>query len=120
MQNKQSTNKTVNRYIVFTMYLVIIILVNIFSINFPLKLDLTQNKVFTLSEATKEALAQLTEPLIVKGFFSQNLAPPENMVEQEVRDILDEFAGYAPDLLNFTLYKMGNVIRCEGVFGIYN
>jgi ABC-type uncharacterized transport system involved in gliding motility auxiliary subunit len=59
------------------------------------KLDLTQEKLYTLSEGTKQILTTLKEPLHLKFFFSETVAanyPPLRLYAQRVRDLLREIA----------------------------
>jgi ABC-2 type transport system permease protein len=109
MKKEDSKMKTINlnQYSIFGLYLLVVILLNVFSINFFFRMDLTKDRIFTLSEASKDAVMQLEDPLTIKAFFSQNLAPPYNQVEQQVKDLLEEYALIAPDDINFSFYKMG-------------
>ena len=62
------------------------------------RLDLTQNRLFTLSEGTGNILAQLEEPVVLKFYYSQSLAgeaPQIRIFAQRVRDMLEEMAARA-------------------------
>ncbi len=56
-------------YIKFILYMAVIVLVNIAGLNLFFRADLTGNKIFSLSEASKKAAATLSEPLSIKVFF---------------------------------------------------
>lgn len=57
------------------------------------RLDLTENELFTLSQGTKDILAQIDEPISLTFYYSQSLAgsvPAMRLYAQRVRDMLDE------------------------------
>ena len=53
----------------------ILLLVNFISSDYFVRIDLTENKRFTLSQATEDILEDLLEPVTVKAYFSENLPP---------------------------------------------
>lgn len=57
------------------------------------QVDLTQNKLFTLSQGTENVLAKIDEPITLKFFFSERLAneyPQIRTYANRVRDLLQE------------------------------
>ena len=59
------------------------------------RLDLTADRLFTLSPGTRNILASLKEPITLKLFFSEELAgkaPPLRLYGQRVRELLEEYA----------------------------
>ena len=54
--------------------------------------DLTQGSIYSLSEATKGYLAQLREPLLIRGYFSAQTHPLLAPLVPQVRDLLQEYA----------------------------
>lgn len=74
--------------------------VNIFSntVFKSMQIDLTQDRLFTLSEGTKRVLASLDEPVDIRLFFSRALGErsPENARHHNrVRELLLQYAGIA-------------------------
>ncbi len=57
---------------------------------FPLRVDLSEGRVYSLSTGTKKLLGSLDDNLIVRLVFSPNLPPPYNLNEKYIRDILSE------------------------------
>jgi gliding-associated putative ABC transporter substrate-binding component GldG len=55
------------------------------------RLDMTRDKQFTLSDASKSVLDGLTEPLTVRAYFTADLPPPYGSNARYVRDLLDEY-----------------------------
>lgn len=59
------------------------------------RLDLTEGRLYTLSEGTKKVLASLDEPITLRFFFSSGLAdaaPDLRSYGSRVRDLLEEYA----------------------------
>jgi ABC-type uncharacterized transport system involved in gliding motility auxiliary subunit len=59
------------------------------------RLDLTEGKLYTLSDATRSILNNLDEPLTVRFFFSQSLAadlPTINQYARRVQELLETYA----------------------------
>ncbi|MES1991512.1 MAG: Gldg family protein [Pseudomonadota bacterium] len=57
------------------------------------QIDLTDNKLFTLSQGTENVLAKIDEPVTLKFFFSESLAneyPQIRIYAGRVRDLLQE------------------------------
>ena len=54
--------------------------------------DITQDKIYTLSPASKQLVANLPDRLTVKAFISSDLQPPFAQTAQYLRDLLDEYA----------------------------
>ena len=57
-------------------YAAVLILVNSAASTLFFRVDLTQNRVHSLSKASIEAVSSLEEPLTIKAFLSENLPPP--------------------------------------------
>jgi len=67
-----------------------LILLNIVSNEIFGRLDLTENRVYTLSSVTKEILRELEEPLTIKAYFTKDLPAPYNNISRYVEDQLAE------------------------------
>jgi len=80
------------KYIKLLLYILVVVLVNLAGLTVFKRIDLTQNKVYSLSEVSKKVVATLSEPLTVKVFFTKDLPPPHNNTEQYLRDLLNEYA----------------------------
>ncbi len=76
----------------FLLSLVAVVLVNAVAATLYFRVDLTKNKIYTLSAASKKVVASLSEPLTVKVFFTTDLPAPYNGVERYIRDLLAEYA----------------------------
>ena len=59
------------------------------------RLDLTENRVFTLSQGTKSTIAKLQEPITLKFFYSKKVAADYAQIQayaSRVRDLLHNYA----------------------------
>jgi gliding-associated putative ABC transporter substrate-binding component GldG len=92
------------RKISFSTILVIAILlmVNLLGDQFFFRLDLTEDKQYTLSKATKDILKSLEDPITVTAYFSENL--PSN-VSQAKNDVLDYLTEYSRISNHNLVYK---------------
>ncbi|MCG8620150.1 MAG: GldG family protein, partial [Desulfobacterales bacterium] len=93
-------------YIKFILYLAVIVLVNVAGLTLFFRADLTESRMYSLSEASKQAVATLSEPLNIKVFFSKNLPAPHNNTERYLRDLLAEYSAQAGKYFNFTFYNV--------------
>ncbi|MGA1796838.1 MAG: GldG family protein [bacterium] len=59
------------------------------------RLDLTENRVYSLSKATKNLLKGLDDVVSIQAYFSKDLPPQLVELRRDVRDILDEYGAYA-------------------------
>ena len=71
----------------------ILILLNVLAAYFPSpRIDLTQNGLFSLAEGSERLVSSLDDRLEVTAYFTENLPPPFNATERQVRDLLSEYA----------------------------
>ncbi len=101
------TERSAN-YLKFIIYLVVVILINIAGYTLFFRIDLTSNRVYSLSDASKKVVSNLSEPLTVNVFFTKNLPAPYNGVEKYLRDLLEEYAVYANSYFNYRFYSMSS------------
>lgn len=57
-----------------------------------LRSDLTQGQLYSLSEPSEALLAQLEEPLLIRGYFSERSHPLLAPLVPQLRDLLREYA----------------------------
>jgi ABC-2 type transport system permease protein len=56
-----------------------------------LRLDLTQQKEYTLSQTSKDLLSNLPEPLLIRAYISDKTHPLLKPLEPQIRDMLREY-----------------------------
>ena len=93
------------RYGKVLLYVIVVVLINLVGVNLFTRVDLTANRVYSLSSVSKEVVATLSEPLTFKVFFSANLPAPYNGVERYVHDLLQEYALAGNNYFNYQFYN---------------
>ncbi len=73
----------------------ILVLINIISINIFYRIDLTGNKIYTLSSASKKLVNNLDDKLVVKAYFTDNLPSPYNNTRRYLKETLDDYKNYS-------------------------
>src|ERR1700730_5627979 len=78
--------------------LVLIVGINLLGGLFKFRSDLTENKLYTLSNGTKKILNKLDTDVVIRFYFSKDNASvpvPLRTYAQEVQDLLDEYQQYS-------------------------
>ncbi|MGD8284281.1 MAG: GldG family protein, partial [Desulfobacterales bacterium] len=101
-----SEKQRFGKYIKFIVYLIVIVLVNIAGITLFFRIDLTANKVYSISDASKKVVSTLSEPLTINVFFTKDLPAPHNNTERYLHDLLEEYAIYANKFFNYRFYDV--------------
>lgn len=73
----------------------IVIIVNIISDQLFFRLDLTADKSYTLSKATKNILRSLEEPVTVTAYFTEDVPPQLLQARKDFKDMLIEYSTIA-------------------------
>lgn len=71
------------------------------------RIDLTQDKLYTLSEGTRSILDKIDEPVTLRFYFSDRLAreiPAIGIYAQRVRDMLQEYAALSDGNVRLEVY----------------
>lgn len=69
-----------------------LVLVNLIGKQFYKRFDLTQDKRYTLSEATEDIIDQADSPIVVDVFLKGDFPPEFRRLQFETRQLLEEFA----------------------------
>jgi ABC-2 type transport system permease protein len=94
------------KYLKLCIYLVIIVLVNVAGMTLFFRADLTENKIYSISEASKHVVSTLSEPLTIDVFFTKDLPAPYNNTERYLHDLLEEYAIHANKYFNYRFYDV--------------
>ncbi|MBF0469540.1 MAG: GldG family protein, partial [Desulfamplus sp.] len=105
---KGSASKFSNRgiWFKFLIYTVVVVLVNIVGVTLFFRVDLTSNKIYSISKASNRVVSTLSEPLTIKVFFTKNLPAPHNNTERYLHDLLEEYASKSGKLFNYRFYDV--------------
>jgi ABC-2 type transport system permease protein len=82
----------------FSLVLIGLVLLNVFGSYFFKRFDLTQDKRYTLSTSAKNTVATVNAPIIIDVFLKGNFPPEFNRLQSEVKQLLDEFKAYNPNI----------------------
>ena len=55
------------------------------------RVDLTEGKIYSLSDSTRGYLSQLQEPLLIRGYFSSKSHPLLEPLTPQIKDLLQEY-----------------------------
>lgn len=92
-----------NSALQLALVLVIVGLANLLGMKHFARLDLTRDRVHTLSQAGRAIMVGLEKPLTVKVFFTKGLEAPYNNHEQIVVDKLDELRAWSRGRMELTV-----------------
>lgn len=89
----------------FTTYVIllaaILIIFNLVSRNLFLRLDLTENKIYSLSESSKNVIEKLQDRMLAKVFFSRDLPGQLANSRRYLQDLLEEYEAYSKGKFHF-------------------
>lgn len=91
------TKKTLWTYI--ALVIGVIVLVNILADSLTLRFDLTEDKRYSLSEATKSILENLNEPVTITAYFSEGLPPDIAKTKKRFKELLIEYGKRSDGML---------------------
>ena len=91
----QQISRSAYRIVMLVLLAVLFLAVNLFSniVFRSARIDLTENRLYTLSEGTGEVVGQIEEPITLRFFYSERLAndyPRIRTYATHVRDLLEE------------------------------
>lgn len=69
----------------------IVLIINFLSNELHVRLDLTDDRQYTLSKATRDILDNLEEPVTIKAYFSQDMPPHIQQTRNDFQDLLVEY-----------------------------
>lgn len=78
----------------------IVVATNIFGSHLQARLDMTEEKIFTLSDGTKNELKQLKDVVTINVYASKELPPQIQPVLDEAKDILNDYQALGGSNLN--------------------
>lgn len=94
------------KYIKFFTYMTVIVLINAVGITLFARIDLTENKIYSISKASQKVVSTLSEPLTINVFFTKKLPAPYNNTERYLHDLLEEYSIYANQYFNYRFYDV--------------
>lgn len=78
--------------------LVIIIFLNVIGYFFFARIDLTQEKRYTLSESSKKLMSNLEDIVFIRCYLEGYIPSEYKKLRNETKEMLDQFRAYNPDI----------------------
>jgi len=91
---KKVTSGT-NYFIVAVLALGILAVINAFSYRHFFRMDLTENKQYTIADSTRKALTELDDIVNIQVYLSKKLPPYLVTITDQVKDMLTEYRIYS-------------------------
>ncbi len=98
-----------------------IVIANLIALNINLRIDFTENKIYTLSNSTKTILKNLKDIVNIKLVASPQLPPQVELVRRDVKDILSDYERFSKGNVKINIIspkpgsKEENEIRSLGI-----
>lgn len=102
MMTRQFSSKRAQALVRMLLVFGILALANIVSVRLFARFDLTDQGVFTLSDASRNLAEGLDDRVSVTAYFTEDLPAPYNATRRAVLDMLNEYRAYAGANLYYT------------------
>jgi len=79
-------------------YVISFILINFISMNWFVRFDLTDNKMYSLSGSSKATIEKIEDPLTIDLYFSDDLPGQLQNNKRFVQDLLEEYSAYSSNV----------------------
>lgn len=81
----------------------ILVVLNVIAVQVFFRWDLTPNKIYTLSDASKSIVSKLDDKLVVKAYFTDNLPAPYNNNRRYLQELLDDYRNAANGKITYEI-----------------
>lgn len=79
----------------------ILVVLNILGMNWFVRMDLTDDQVYSLSDYSIDLVESLEDPITVTAYFAQDLPAPYSSTRRFVKDKLAEYRAYGGDAFQY-------------------
>ena len=86
----------------------ILVMINVIGIRYFVRADLTSSKMYSLSNASKDIVANIEDKLLIKAYFSPNIPGQYGDVERYLRDMLDDYRAFSRGHLTYQFIDPGS------------
>jgi ABC-2 type transport system permease protein len=97
-----TTSKKVGDWLLLANALVFLLLVNVISSRYFFRIDLTEEKRYTIKEPTRQLLQQLDDAVYIEVFLEGDLNPGFERFKKAIRETLEEFRIYSHNRVQYT------------------
>ncbi|MCC9137734.1 gliding motility-associated ABC transporter substrate-binding protein GldG [Pontibacter silvestris] len=106
---EQNKSKRSNDIIRFVCWVGAIILFNVLAATYFLRLDLTEDKRYTIAPVTKQMLGNLQDEVVVDVYLEGDFPAGFKRLQQSVRETLDEFRIYAGGNIRYNFINPNDI-----------
>lgn len=85
----------------------IVVIVFLLSRQYFVRIDLTEDRQYTMSKATKNLLRSLEDPVDIKAYFSENLPADIERVRNDFQNLLIEYNNISKGKVNYRFINPG-------------
>ena len=110
-----TTRERYSKYVKLLLYILVIVLINVAGLTLFFRVDLTKNKVYSISDVSKRVVSTLSEPLTIEVFFTKDLPAPHNNTERYLQDLLKEYALQGNKFFNYRFHNVS--AEADGLSG---
>ncbi len=98
-------NDSKKGFVLFILIAIALVVIgNMVSRGFFFRLDLTENRIYSLSSSSQAMLGKVDDLLTAKVYFSENLPGQYGNTRRYLQDILEEYAAYSDGNFRFEFY----------------
>lgn len=105
---KNKILKKTDKIITIILIIGIIVVANYLAFHFFYRWDLTKSNLYSITNSSKQTVANLNDVINIKAYFSKNLPTEVMPVKQELGDILDEYKTYSNGNVNIEFIDPGS------------
>lgn len=91
----------------------ILVIINVIAVQVFFRWDLTPNKIYTLSDASKSIVARLDDKLVVKAYFTDNLPAPYNNNRRYLQELLDDYRSASNKKISYEIISPSDEAQLE-------
>jgi gliding-associated putative ABC transporter substrate-binding component GldG len=89
-------------------FIAIIVFINLVSLSVFTRLDFSKGNIYSLADASKKAVDNLEDRLVVKAYFSENLPGEYADAKRYTKDILAEYQAYSHGKFSYEFLDPAN------------
>lgn len=113
MVTAQNKSRRSSDMLQFVAWVAGIILLNVLAANFFFRLDLTEDKRYTIAPVTKQMLGSLEDEVVVDVYLEGDFPAGFKRLQQSVRETLDEFRIYSGGNLRYNFINPNEIADQE-------
>ncbi|MBZ0204451.1 MAG: GldG family protein [Ignavibacteria bacterium] len=112
-RKKKTESRRRQAFISILLVVGILVVVNIIALQVFFRWDLTPNKIYTLSDASKSIVSKLDDKLVVKAYFTENLPAPYNNNRRYLQELLDDYRNASNGKISYEIISPSNETELE-------